>query len=858
MGKRGPKPGDYAGKVKVLVPVHKPGIKEYFVPRYVSPQIAAQYKQYVEKPKDFISLEPENPNRLHSHHGALKHHPVSMQHENDMVNIEHRDEIDNYDQEYYGRRQIPWHEKLKVSVRDIPIRIRNIPLKAERYSRSDIGKLYVFEYNMHSYVLSPSLGIFEVFKTTDLTPARKFVENYFSRDVSKSILLKDINAILEKPLMPEKVNAFASYTSGNNSVMMEYDGKTYSILVNGSPVYQSGEFGSAMSEYYRQIGEIVRLQESDPDIALDIFGDQVVRTNRNAIEKLSMMGKSMEADMLKNFDYSDLSLNDVFIRKFEPPSNQIGQVPVMEDMGQGANEIRVKPRRLEREDILKIDKHDKVGVEEAKAIAEKIGIDFNKYNLSQFVKGINVEMEHGSKDPQTNVIGDDKVAAGKIALAHLKEVPDYYTRLEIVEKELKDLGIRPAPEEALQDRHRDIERPFKAKDDHQIINTPSEEAPIMQKDFPKQVEGDTAHEQVGLENKDTIGRKPKPIIGKSFSPMMANTRIGEDQKAIDGMDGIGSFSTEEQTTAEENNQMQELSNYGDVVHNRKPFFDMIKSDIIYDQIDDILKASSLIEGQQPSGVKSLGNEIERNIYYGLRDIVNNWYSKVDNSTSLDKAVLDLKADLLKWQIESNKNVTADVKDIFNKGIEAGIRNTGVAVPDRLMGTFNYQIYKPTGISPALENFQNEIFGNISKILNKHYVQKSGFPLYRTKRDIDSYLRKARYKTRLMFKSEVASMANLGQIIAWDQDPEKYKYEYHWNAILDDRIKPISKMRAEGNPYSLPEISFLWKNQIQSINGKFENDEFNQRCSISRGSMLDKEWQYNRFNGKEHLYKSTMI
>ena len=50
--------------------------------------------------------------------------------------------------------------------------------------------------------------------------------------------------------------------------------------------------------------------------------------------------------------------------------------------------------------------------------------------------GLEVELEHGARDPQTNVTGDDLIMTGKIAWAHLKEIPDYYTRLEKMEKEV--------------------------------------------------------------------------------------------------------------------------------------------------------------------------------------------------------------------------------------------------------------------------------------------------------------------------------------------------------------------------------------------------------------------------------------
>lgn len=73
--------------------------------------------------------------------------------------------------------------------------------------------------------------------------------------------------------------------------------------------------------------------------------------------------------------------------------------------------------------------------EEAKQIGDAIGIRWDEVDLEQFRLGVAVEMEHGSHDPETDVIGDDLHKAGKIAWAHLKELKDYYTRLIAMEKE---------------------------------------------------------------------------------------------------------------------------------------------------------------------------------------------------------------------------------------------------------------------------------------------------------------------------------------------------------------------------------------------------------------------------------------
>ncbi len=77
----------------------------------------------------------------------------------------------------------------------------------------------------------------------------------------------------------------------------------------------------------------------------------------------------------------------------------------------------------------------KFTADEAKKIGAALGIDWIEFDLEQFRMGLDVELEHGARDPETNVTNDDALTTGKIALAHLKEFPDYYTRLEILEKD---------------------------------------------------------------------------------------------------------------------------------------------------------------------------------------------------------------------------------------------------------------------------------------------------------------------------------------------------------------------------------------------------------------------------------------
>ena len=82
--------------------------------------------------------------------------------------------------------------------------------------------------------------------------------------------------------------------------------------------------------------------------------------------------------------------------------------------------------------------HGHFTAEQAKEVGDGLGIDWKSFDVDQFRRGMDVELEHGLHDPETNVTDDDAVVTGKIAWAHLKEFPDYYDRLEQMEEDAEE------------------------------------------------------------------------------------------------------------------------------------------------------------------------------------------------------------------------------------------------------------------------------------------------------------------------------------------------------------------------------------------------------------------------------------
>ncbi len=78
--------------------------------------------------------------------------------------------------------------------------------------------------------------------------------------------------------------------------------------------------------------------------------------------------------------------------------------------------------------------------EQARDLGRRVGIDWDTspFDVEQFRIGLDVELEHGRRDVATNVSDDDETTTAKIALAHLNEFPDYYTRLAKMEAEAEE------------------------------------------------------------------------------------------------------------------------------------------------------------------------------------------------------------------------------------------------------------------------------------------------------------------------------------------------------------------------------------------------------------------------------------
>jgi hypothetical protein len=85
-----------------------------------------------------------------------------------------------------------------------------------------------------------------------------------------------------------------------------------------------------------------------------------------------------------------------------------------------------------------------MSAEEAQQVGATLGLDWQKIDLEHFRRGLEIELEHSARDPETNVTNDDLAHTGKIAWAHLEEFPDYYTRPDPLKARQALMGRRAA------------------------------------------------------------------------------------------------------------------------------------------------------------------------------------------------------------------------------------------------------------------------------------------------------------------------------------------------------------------------------------------------------------------------------
>lgn len=282
---------------------------------------------------------------------------------------------------------------------------------------------------------------------------------------------------------------------------------------------------------------------------------------------------------------------------------------------------------------------------------------------------------------------------------------------------------------------------------------------------------------------------------------------------------------------------------------------------IYDWVDlTLMKAGFKIPGDHPKKARILGKQIESSLYKSLMDKVTiclNTISATDTQTEVLNKVLDT---ITKWQIATIGTMTSSFEELLHRGIIAGQIDSGVKVAFDLVDENAIEILRqdPKRIGSRIKIFSNDIIEKFRDIIANSYGPEGEFSLSPMVKKMSEVVDTQRYKLERIVRTETSSVSNLGRLWAWNQDPDKYFYEYHWNAMPDNRVKYISLWRMKNGPYTFDEIAFLWENQEQDFTDLgIINDVFNQRCAVSRFPR-NEAFKGNKFKGASGFNITTPL
>lgn len=275
---------------------------------------------------------------------------------------------------------------------------------------------------------------------------------------------------------------------------------------------------------------------------------------------------------------------------------------------------------------------------------------------------------------------------------------------------------------------------------------------------------------------------------------------------------------------------------------------------VYDWVDNTLaKAGMTIGGDQPRGAKSVGRQLEADLYRGLNDRMDAYLTALSVDKPQHEIVNEVDDLVRQWQQQVSADLDKAFEELYQRGFMAGVLDTGVRPAEKTAdrNALAFIRANPNRIGSRIKIFASGLVEKFRPIIAGAYTAEGTYSLRALYDQMKEVVPAERYKLERIVRTETASVSNNGRISAWEQDPYKYFWDYHWNASPDNRVKLISMWRMNHGPYTLDEIKFLWEHQGQVIAGKQWWDMYNQRCAVSR-SPRDDEWKGNRFEGSQEF------
>lgn len=195
--------------------------------------------------------------------------------------------------------------------------------------------------------------------------------------------------------------------------------------------------------------------------------------------------------------------------------------------------------------------------------------------------------------------------------------------------------------------------------------------------------------------------------------------------------------------------------------------------------------------------------------------------------------------IAEWTPQVLRDAMPIIFQLYGVGLKAGIGEVGVVMASDLPDPAAIEAIarSPHGFVPALENFIEEERKFAERVITQSFTGEQAFDLDEVVKTIESRVPKEKWRLERLVRTETSKIAGFGRLTAWEADPKRDWYLYHWIATIDGRQKKVSEKFMREGPYSFEKIKALWENPVARVyvDGKWidQNDAFNQRCTIAR-------------------------
>jgi hypothetical protein len=256
------------------------------------------------------------------------------------------------------------------------------------------------------------------------------------------------------------------------------------------------------------------------------------------------------------------------------------------------------------------------------------------------------------------------------------------------------------------------------------------------------------------------------------------------------------------------------------------------------------------ERPQPYGTIKLGDQLNSMTYQLFNSRISELVRKIKPWMSKQEAIDVVRKGIEEWRRTADEDSRRILRELMDAGLRQGMREGGYQPsPTKDAMVLKVLTETPTGFIPALRSFADDTRQHFEEVISSAFTSKPP-DLQRMTMEMKEFTDNAAdWRIQRIVRTEMAKLSGEGRLLAWETDPEKDNYEYHWIAKLDDRTKPISRVLAAGGPYTFEQIRRLWRDPTkqtalalgvpgaETIPDKETSDIYHQRCGIARVPKL---------------------